>query len=301
MSAIFSPGKLMLTSEYFAIDGALVLAVPTKLGQEFFFEEKDDHHSLILWEALHQNKPWLKAVINYQDWQILETNIPSSAEFILKTLKNVQQLSATKFKNDFTYHLKTNLQFPADYGLGSSSTLMNNLAEWAEIDPFYLNTISLGGSGYDIAVAKEKSAVLFQSKPEIRYEKVDFNPSFKNELIFIHLNQKQDSREGINLYKSKKKSQELVNEFSDITKKILLCNELENFSELMMIHERKISDFIEIPTVREKIFSDCPVFVKSLGAWGGDFVLSAKFGGFKDYFWEKGFTTIFEWENIISS
>ena len=289
----------MLTSEYFAIDGALVLAVPTKLGQEFFFNEKDDERSLIFWQALHQDKHWLTAVIDYKKWQILETNIPSSAEFILKTLKNVQQLSTIKFKNNFTYHLKTNLQFPADFGLGSSSTLMNNLSEWAEIDPFHLNTISLGGSGYDIAVAKEKSAILFQSKPEIKVEKVNFNPSFKNELIFIHLNQKQDSREGINLYKSKIKSPELVNEFSDITKKILLCNELEKFSELMMIHERKIADFLEISTVKEKIFSDCPSFVKSLGAWGGDFVMSAKFGGFKDYFWEKGFTTIFEWSNII--
>lgn len=300
MNAIFSPGKLMLTSEYFAIDGALVLAVPTRLGQEFFFEEKEDGKSLILWEAYHQNTPWLKVVIDYKTWQILETNIPSSAEFITKTLQNVQQLSNSKFKTDLTYYLKTNLQFPADYGLGSSSTLMNNLAEWAEIDPFYLNTISLGGSGYDIAVAKEKSAVLFQSKPEIKYEKVDFNPSFKNELIFIHLNQKQDSREGINLYKSKKKSPELVNEFSDLTKKILLCNELESFSELMMIHEHKIADFLKISTVREKFFSDCPSFVKSLGAWGGDFVMSAKFGDYKNYFWEKGFPTVLEWENIIN-
>jgi len=53
MNAIFSPGKLMLTSEYFAIDGALVLAVPTKLGQEFFFEEKEDGKLLIFWEAYH--------------------------------------------------------------------------------------------------------------------------------------------------------------------------------------------------------------------------------------------------------
>ena len=290
----------MLTSEYFAIDGALVLAVPTKLGQEFFFEEKDDENALIYWEAYHQNKLWLTAVINYQTWQILETNIPSSAEFITKTLKNVQQLSNTKFKSNTTYHLKTNLQFPADFGLGSSSTLMNNLAEWAEIDPFYLNSISLGGSGYDIAVAKEKSAILFQSKPEIKYEKVDFNPSFKNELIFIHLNQKQDSREGINFYKSKNKSPELVDEFSNITRKILLCNELENFSQLMMIHEQKISDFLEIPAVKERLFPDCPTFVKSLGAWGGDFVMSAKFGGYKDYFWEKGFSTILDWKNIIN-
>ncbi|WP_346983894.1 GYDIA family GHMP kinase [Chryseobacterium sp. POE27] len=300
MGEIFSPGKLMLTSEYFAIDGALVLAVPTKLGQEFSFKEENDEKSLIFWEAYHQNKLWLKAVINYQDWQILETNIPVSAEFILKTLKNVQLLSNTKFKSNFTYHLSTNLQFPADYGLGSSSTLMNNLAEWADIDPFYLNTISLGGSGYDIAVAKEKSAVLYQSKPEIKYEKVDFNPSFKNELIFIHLNQKQDSREGISFYRSKNKSQKLVDEFSDLTRKILLCHELENFSDLMLFHEQKISEFLEIPTVKDRFFADCPVFVKSLGAWGGDFVMSRKFDGFEDYFWGKDFNTIFEWSDIIN-
>ena len=116
MGEIFSPGKLMLTSEYFAVDGALVLAIPTKLGQEFFFEEKQDEKSLVFWEAYHQDKLWLKAVIDYKSWQILEANIPPSAEFILKTLKNVQQLSETKFKNNFTYHLKTNLQFPADIG-----------------------------------------------------------------------------------------------------------------------------------------------------------------------------------------
>jgi mevalonate kinase len=299
MGEIFSPGKLMLTSEYFAMDGALVLAVPTKLGQEFSFEEKDDEKSLIFWEAYHQNKLWLKAVIDYQNWQILETNIPSSAEFILKTLKNVQALSTIKFKNNFTYHLKTNLQFPADYGLGSSSTLMTNLAEWAQIDPFHLNKISLGGSGYDIAVAKEKSAVLFQSVPEIKYEKVNFDPPFKNELIFIHLNQKQDSREGINLYKSKTKSQKLVDEFSNLTRNILLCNELKNFSRLMLIHEQRISDFLEIPTVKERLFADCPIFIKSLGAWGGDFVMSSKFEGFKDYFWGKGFRTIFEYSDLI--
>jgi mevalonate kinase len=299
MGEIFSPGKLMLTSEYFAMDGALVLAVPTKLGQEFFFDEKADEKSLIFWEAHHQNKLWLKAVIDYKNWQILETNIPLSAEFILKTLKNVQSLSETKFKGTISYHLKTNLQFPADYGLGSSSTLMNNLGEWAEIDPFHLNSISLGGSGYDIAVAKEKSAVLFQSKPEIKYERVNFNPSFKNELVFVHLNQKQDSREGISFYKSKIKSQKLVDEFSNLTRNILVCSELENFSQLMLIHEQKISNFLEIPTVKAKFFADCPVFIKSLGAWGGDFVMSSKFDGFKDYFWGKGFRTIFEWSEII--
>lgn len=289
----------MLTSEYFAIDGALVLAVPTKLGQEFFFKEENDEKSLIFWEAYHQGKLWLKTIIDYKNWRILEANIASSAEFILKTLKNVQKLSVHKFKSTDSYILTTNLQFPANFGFGSSSTLMNNLAQWAEIDPFHLNTISLGGSGYDIAVAKEKSAILYQSKPEIRFEKIDFNPSFKKELIFIHLNQKQDSREGINLYRSKTRSQILIDEFSDLTKNILLCNELDKFSQLMIIHERKISDFLEIPTVKEQYFKDCPSFVKSLGAWGGDFVMSAKFEEFKDYFLGKGFSTVFEWGDVV--
>lgn len=299
MGEIFSPGKLMLTSEYFAMDGALVLAVPTRLGQEFSFKEIQEGQSLIFWEAFHQGRLWLKAVISYQSWEVLETNIPSGADFIANTLKNVQTLSSVKFKSNTNYHLTTNLQFPADYGLGSSSTLMNNLAVWAEIDPFCLNTISLGGSGYDIAVAKEKSAVLYQSVPEIRYEKVDFDPPFKNELIFIHLNQKQNSREGIRLYRSKNKSQKHVDEFSDITRNILLCNELENFSRLMLIHEQKISDFLEIPTVRARFFADCPVFIKSLGAWGGDFVMSSKFDGFRDYFWGKGFNTIFNYSDLV--
>ncbi len=299
MGEIYSPGKLMLTSEYFAVDGALVLAVPTKLGQELFFEEKHDGNSVVFWEAYHQNKLWLKAAIDYKNWQILETNITSSAEFILKTLKNVQNLSDIKFKSTDSYHLKTNLQFPPDYGLGSSSTLMNNLAEWSEIDPFQLNSISLGGSGYDIAVANAKSAVLFQNQPQIHFEKINFNPTFKNELIFIHLNQKQDSREGINLYKSKIKSQKMINEFSDLTRNILLCDELDKFSDLMILHEQRISDFIGIPTVKSIFFADCAKFVKSLGAWGGDFVMSAKFEGFEDYFWGKGFNTIFEWSDLI--
>ena len=79
----FSTGKLLLTSEYVILDGALALAVPTRLGQEFSCEENTTATHHILWEAFHQNKPWLKIKINYKNWKIIETNIPSSAQFIL--------------------------------------------------------------------------------------------------------------------------------------------------------------------------------------------------------------------------
>lgn len=298
---LFSPGKLLLTSEYAVLDGALALAVPTKWGQEFFFEENGDGNFMVFWEAYHQNILWLKAEINYKTWEIAATNLPQAAEFVLKVLQNVQKLSDIKFRSDSSYHLKTNLQFPANYGLGSSSTLMNNLADWAGIDAFELNELSLGGSGYDIAVAKAKSAILYQKTDRERLIKaVDFNPVFKNELIFIHLNQKQDSREGINHYRSKAKSPQLIEVFSSLTSEIMKAEDIGLFSELMDVHERKLSNFLGIKTVKEKYFENCPVFVKSLGAWGGDFVMSRKFPGFEDYFSGKGFHRFFSWDDLIS-
>lgn len=300
MGKLFSPGKLLLTSEYVVLDGALALSVPTLAGQEFFFDEVDDGKSEIIWEANHQNKAWLKTNINYKNWEIISTNLEDAGTFILKVLKNVASLTNIKFKSDCSYHLKTNLQFPSDYGLGSSSTLMNNLAMWANIDPFILNEKSLGGSGYDIAVAQNQSSILFQiENGKHTFRQINFTPIFKDELIFIHLNKKMDSREGINHYRSKEKSSDLINEFSEITHKVLNSKTIVEFSELMTLHERKISELIKLKTVKEKYFSNCPVFVKSLGAWGGDFVMSQKFDGYKDYFQHKGFKTIFDWKDLI--
>ena len=295
---IFSHGKLLLTSEYVVLDGALALALPTKWGQEFFVSEQYDGKSLVNWTALHQGKSWLTATIDYQNGKVVSTNIPESAAFILKVLMKVKELSAIQLKQD-SYSIKTDLQFPANFGLGSSSTLMNNLAQWAEIDAFELNETCLGGSGYDIAVAQEKSAILYQSQPQRIVQKIDFNPSFKNDLIFIHLNQKQNSREGINLYRSKEKSPQLIDEFSDITKRVLQVQTLEEFSELMMLHEKKLSEFLGIDAVKEKHFETCPSFVKSLGAWGGDFVMSSKFSGYQDYFLGKGFSSVFSYDDLI--
>lgn len=300
MGKIFSPGKLLLTSEYVVLDGALALAIPTKLGQEFFFEQIEDGKSIVYWTALHQHQPWLEIKIDYQKEFILSTNIPDSAEFILKILLRVKALSPIQLQQDSSYSITTNLEFPADFGLGSSSTLMNNIADWANIDAFGLNKSCLGGSGYDIAVAKEKSAILYQNfNGERSFEKIKFQPKFKNDLIFIHLNKKQDSREGISLYRSREKSTDLISEFSALTKEILASETLENFSELMMLHEKKLGNFLQIQTSKEKYFENCPVFIKSLGAWGGDFVMSSKFPGFEDYFRGNDFATIFTYDQLI--
>ncbi len=300
MGRLFSPGKLLLTSEYVVLDGALALAVPTIWGQEFFFEHSDDQNSLIFWRAKHQNEDWLHITIDYKNWIIKDSNIPESANFILKTLQNIKKLGSSVFNQDYTYHITTNLEFPSDYGLGSSSTLMNNLAEWSGVDAFRLNELSLGGSGYDIAVAKAKSSILFWKENNEPYYKIQpFEPDFSEELIFIHLGKKQNSREGIQLYNSKEKLLYLVRRFSEITQLVLDSKNIEVFSELMTEHETLLSNFLGLPTVKEKDFQDCPVFVKSLGAWGGDFIMSCRFKEYEKYFQEKGYENIYSWQDMI--
>src|SRR5690606_22539747 len=147
MSTIFSPGKLLLTSEYVVLDGALALALPTKWGQEFFVEEIPDGNSMIYWTALHQVQPWLDAEIDYKNLTLKSTNLPEAAEFILKVIAEIKRLSVTFLNSDVSFKITTNLQFPPDFGLGSSSTLMNNLAQWSGVDAFELNENCLGGSG----------------------------------------------------------------------------------------------------------------------------------------------------------
>lgn len=301
METIFSNGKLLLTSEYVVLGGAKALAVPTKMGQKLSFSEQENGKSEVFWESFCQNQLWLRLKFEYENWQILETNDEKSAEFIVSIFKEIQRKSVEKLQNNQSYIFQSDLDFPRNFGLGSSSTLMNNLATWAEIDPFDLNEKTLGGSGYDVAVAKEKHAILYQIKDQKReIKRVEFCPEFRNDLLFIHLNQKQDSRKGIHLYRSKNKSEALISEFSDLTKKILNAQTLEEFSHLMQIHEEKLADFLGLEKVKDIYFKDCPSFVKSLGAWGGDFVMSHKFENYQSYFKEKGFDQIFTWQEMIS-
>ncbi len=59
------------------------------------------------------------------------------------------------------YDVITSLTFPRQWGLGTSSTLINNIASWFHIDAFTLLNNSFGGSGYDIACAKNNTPIIY--------------------------------------------------------------------------------------------------------------------------------------------
>ncbi len=298
----YSNGKLLLSGEYAILDGAKGLAVPTKFGQSLDVTEQDS--SLLRWKSFDENgNIWFEGRYKLKSL----TEVSSSDAQISKTLTNIlrqaQGLNPQFLASSSGFTVETRLTFPRNWGLGTSSTLINNIAEWSDVNPYTLLSKTFGGSGYDIACAQNESSLLFwleDSDPQI--ETVRFEPPFKDRLFFVHLNKKQNSREGIADYREKHFDQiELINSISNISSRLLTCKELSVFEELIAKHEKILSRILNLKPVGERLFSDYSGVIKSLGAWGGDFILATGDGRTPDYFKEKGYETIIPYSQMVLS
>ncbi len=298
----------MLTGEYLVLEGASALAVPTKFGQDLSVE-KIKEPQLIWGSFTNTGDCWFEAVFELPKLRLVQATFNSdsdgSADFIAETLQDIllesRKLNPEFLKSEHGFQVKTNLTFPRDWGLGTSSTLINNIAKWAKIDAFQLLWNSFSGSGYDIANAQYNSPILYEvknQKPVI--QKVDFIPSFSDQLFFVHLNKKQDSKDGIARFKEKReKTNNEIQLVSEISRQLIKQQKLSEFEKLIHEHEKIISSIIELPTVKESIFPDYFGTLKSLGAWGGDFILATGNKDTPQYFKTKGYTTILRYSDMV--
>ncbi|MBL4664040.1 MAG: GHMP kinase [Flavobacteriaceae bacterium] len=295
----YSHGKLLLTGEYVVLDGATALAIPTSKGQHLTVQETEGNG--ITWVSLDENgSSWFEASFDCH-FKLNQTNNKKMAITLLDILSKARQLNPTFLKEDKHYKITTELEFSRDWGLGTSSTLINSIAQWAQVDAFLLLEKSFGGSGYDIAAAQSCLPLFYtrlSPKSEIRTVALDWD--FKDQLFFVYLNKKQDSKLGIARYRNKQASVRDIQRITDITHKLLMCYSLRDFEQLMESHESIISNLIELPTVKEQFFSDYKGVVKSLGAWGGDFALATGTALDQEYFREKGYTTIIPFSEMIA-
>ena len=289
----FAHGKLLLTGEYAVLDGALAIALPTQYGQEMHitFSEKEG----IFFRSLTQEgTPWYEGQLFVGD-----TNpITQTLERILSQAQRMQ----ANFLTDQSVRVETKLDFPREWGLGSSSTLISMIAQWAEVDPYELLWNSFGGSGYDIACARASSPILYQlTEGKAKVYPIYYNPPFAASLFFVYLNKKQNSREGIALYQGLKKNKRpLVTQLSQLTEEIYRTHSLDTFSKLLSEHEAVLSSYLRLPTVKDSLFKDFSGTIKSLGAWGGDFVLAIGEESYiKEYFISKGMQTILPFTQMI--
>ena len=63
-------------------------------------------------------------------------------------------------------------------------------------------------------------------------------------------------------------------------------------------HEYLISAILEQETIKEKLFPMYPNSIKSLGAWGGDFIMVTGALNDMNYFIHKGYNTIIQWKDM---
>lgn len=295
----YSNGKLLLSGEYAILDGAIGLGLPTTYGQSLTVEENDS--GTLHWVSLdYTSNIWFEALYKLNSFEIVETTNREISDRLIQILSETKKLNPL-FLFAKGYSIKAKLTFPKDWGLGSSSTLINNIANWGAINPYQLLNATFGGSGYDIACASHPLPILYKTnnlKPFVK--EVAFNPSFSDSLYFIYLNQKQNSRDAIKRYDNLDLNKsELINKITSITEQLVSCNSLTVFETLLSEHEQIISKAIDIAPIKERLFSDYSGAIKSLGAWGGDFIIATGSSDTPDYFKEKGYTTVIPYADMI--
>jgi mevalonate kinase len=299
----YSNGKLLITGEYLVLDGAKAFALPTKFGQKLIVEQGTDQE--IKWSSFDADGSiWLQETLSFED--VLKEKSPVQPESVKNTLIEILRqgylLNPNFINKSQGFQIRTELSFPRNWGLGTSSTLINNIAQWLEVDAFVLLNNSFGGSGYDIACAQNDCPILYHlenGQPVV--EKVKFAPDFAENLYFVYLDKKQSSKASIVSYYNNKN--EALNEDiianNKITAAVLSAKTLAEFALALEKHEAEMSIILEMQTIKESIFPDFNGIIKSLGAWGGDFVLAISKENPAEYFKERGFHTIVPYADMI--
>lgn len=298
----YSNGKLLITGEYVVLDGAKALALPTKFGQNLIVEITTN--KTFYWKSYDADGTcWFDSEITFE--QIISKKITEQNDSVKNTLIEIlheaYNLNSKFILESEGYKITTKLTFPKFWGLGTSSTLINNIAQWLQIDAFELLRNSFGGSGYDIACAQNNTAIIYQlidKKPIVAT--LNFNPSFTENIYFVYLNKKQNSKTAIaNYYKKQANVIETITVIDNLTQIITTTNNLDEFAESLKNHEIEMSKVLETPTVQETLFPEFNGVVKSLGAWGGDFVLAITKENPVEYFRKKGYETIIPYHEMI--
>ena len=303
MHKFYSNGKLLLSGEYLILDGAAGLALPTVYGQDLLVKSIDQKNTLS-WTSLDEKDTiWFEATFNLPELDLIEVKGDKKiADTLVKILEQAKESNLNFLIDSQGIHVTTKLFFPRNWGLGSSSTLINNIAQWAGIDAFDLLFKSFGGSGYDIACAQHDQSISYQleqGSPLIK--KVDFKPSFVDQLYFVYLNKKQVSSESAKAYKTRELDLTAVSEITHISKQMLSVNTISGFNTLLKEHENILSSVLKEQAIQQRLFSDFKGQTKSLGAWGGDFILATGDASTTNYFNLKGYHTVIPYTSMIKT
>lgn len=314
MRESYAHGKLLISGEYLVLQGALALAVPCAYGQKTRFLHDPDGPPGIRWVSKDaQGETWFDGMFSPDDFRpgmfslgktISEDSGIRTVEMIQLLLRACRNLKPDFLQREIAVTIESTLEFPLGWGLGSSSTLTWNIAKLAGVDPFALHKAVSKGSGFDIACAGSDMPLLFRRDAEGEIsDTVHFDPPEPDNLFFVHLNVKQDSQKEVaDFLANAKDFTRETDIISEISEALLFCDDRNDFMQLLEEHEEVMQYVLQEEKIQSRMFADYDGVVKSLGAWGGDFVLAA---GRKEpdytisYFRKKGLETAIPYPQMI--
>lgn len=299
----YGHGKILLTGEYAVLDGAKALALPTKMGQSM--QVKSIKGSDLVWESYNGNdEKWFSSQLSLLDFSPIKTDNEEVSELLKKLLKNAVRLNSDFLSKWNGFKVITKLEFDREWGLGSSSTLTYLIAEWAEVNPLLLHFKTFEGSGYDVACAAADGPIEYQATDdEVNYTPIDFAPAFTKNMYFVYTGNKTSSAVAIRDYFKKVKARKtFVKKINEVSEEIMSAKSFTKFCEGLEKHEEIVSKALGMPKIKDERFPDFWGTIKSLGAWGGDFVLvcsSEPEAKTKQYFSDKGCDVFFPYKSFI--
>lgn len=298
-------GKLMISGEYLVLKGAQALVLPLNIGQEMKVEAiPGAPDPVIEWRASVCKSLWFSAVIGIRNWTINKCSDSSIANKLVQHFKTVEMLNKAHFTSSWSYKISTETGFDLNWGFGSSAALIANLAKWAGVDPFDLYFRVAQGSGADLAASMSSGPVLYKlqdGKPVIR--PVNFKPRFHRNIWFIYLGNKQNSETSVNIFRTSSRVNEShVAASNRLTEEMLQAGTVTGLEHAVREHEILMSEILDKVRIKEERFADFNGEIKSLGAWGGDFIMAVSEEGeesVRSYFKSKGMDVVFSFEKII--
>ena len=282
--------------------GAVALVLPIKRGQSLVVSPSPEPG--ISWNAYENGNLWFKADFQWPPLKLISTSDEEIAMRLLNLLRVALELNPKGLNESEGYAVTTEMNFNREWGFGSSAALVSNIAWWFNTDPFHLYFKIFKGSAFDIASARATGPFLYRierQKPWMVY--MDFYPAFHDHLYFIYLGNKQDSQVSVDKFKMTFiANQDILDQAIHLTNRLRKAESLDEFGRYMNDHETMIGKILNTEPVGRTLFSDFQGYVKSLGAWGGDFIMAAYPGNrqeLEEYFHKKGLDTIFSFEELV--
>lgn len=302
MKNFHANGKLLITGEYLVLKGATALAVPLNKGQTLSVGSSNE--TGFSWRAETPNGLWFEIKFD-EKLTILETSDYKKAEKLQLILRKALQQKPSVQEKLTHSSVITRLEFDPSWGWGSSSTLLHLLKQWLEIDPYQLMDETFGGSGYDIACAGADQPIFYRrakgESPKIT--PAPFDPPFIHQMGIVYLNKKQSSSTQVKSFlKAASNNENLVEEISALSNEFATVQDVDTFMRLMHQHEKIIATATGLNPVQELLFPEYKGTIKSLGAWGGDFVLflsEKNFATNKKWFESKGYPLVMPFDEVV--